>query len=175
LGTGFFVHHGIVSAVKREFVSDIVLDLHAGNEKSGDSKESFYEELEQVFYHFPKYHMEILLGDFKAKVGRENIFKPTMGHESVQQDSNDNGVRIINFPTSKNLVVKSTMFMHQNNQKHTWTSHDGQTHNQIDQILIGRRWHSSLLDVLSSRVAGCDTDQYVVVAKVRERGKIGSK
>ena len=34
-----------------------------------ESKDSFYEELEQVFDHFPKYHMKILLGDFNAKVG----------------------------------------------------------------------------------------------------------
>ena len=51
--------------------------------------------------------MKILLGDFNAKVGRENIFKPTIGNESLHQDSNDNGVRIVNFATSKNLVVKS--------------------------------------------------------------------
>jgi hypothetical protein len=37
------------------------------------------EELEQVFDHFPRYYMKILLGDFNAKVGRENIFKPTIG------------------------------------------------------------------------------------------------
>jgi len=42
-----------------------------GEEKSDDSKDSFYEELEQVFEHFLKYHMKILLGDFNAKVGRE--------------------------------------------------------------------------------------------------------
>ena len=36
------------------------------------------------------------------------------------QDSNDNGVRIVNFATSKNLVVKSTMFPHRNIQKYTW-------------------------------------------------------
>jgi hypothetical protein len=124
LGTGFFVHQGITSAVKRvEFVSDrmsyivlrgrwyniIVLNVHAPRqEKSDESKDGFYEELEQVFYHFPKYHMKILLGDFNAKVGRENIFKPTIGNESLHQDSNDNGVRIINFATPKNLVVKST-------------------------------------------------------------------
>ena len=34
-----------------------------------------YEELEQVFDHFPRYHTKILLGDFNAKVGRENIFQ----------------------------------------------------------------------------------------------------
>jgi len=79
-------------------------------EKSDDSKDSFYEELEQVFYQFPNYHMKILLGDFNAKVGRENICKPTIGNESLHQDSNNNGVRIVNFAKSKNLVVKSTMF-----------------------------------------------------------------
>jgi len=55
-------------------------------------------ELEQVFYHFPKYHMKILL-DFNAKVGRENIFKPTISNESLHLVSNDNGVRIVNFAT----------------------------------------------------------------------------
>ena len=38
----------------------IVLNVHAPREeKSDDSKESFYEELEQVFHNFPKYHMKI--------------------------------------------------------------------------------------------------------------------
>jgi len=115
--------------------------VHApSEEKSDDSKDSFYKELEQVFfYHFPKYHTKILLGDFNAEVGRERIFKPTVGNESLHQDSNDNGVGIINFVTSKNLVVKSTMFAHQNIHKQTWTSLDGKTHKQIDHSLIDRR------------------------------------
>jgi len=53
-------------------------------EKSDDSKDSFYEELEQAFHHFPKYRMKILLGDFNAKVVTENIFKPTIGNKSLQ-------------------------------------------------------------------------------------------
>ena len=35
--------------------------------------------------------------------------------------------------------------------------------------MIDRRWHSSILDVRSFRKADCDTDHYLVVAKVRER------
>jgi len=35
--------------------------------------------------------------------------------------------------------------------------------------LIDRRCHSSILDVRSFRGADCDTDYYLVVAKVRER------
>ena len=80
-----------------------------------------------------------LLRDFNAKVGRENIFKLTIGNESLHQDSNYNGVRIVKFATSKNLVVKSTMFPHRNIRKYTWTSPDGKTHNQIDHILIDTR------------------------------------
>jgi endonuclease/exonuclease/phosphatase family metal-dependent hydrolase len=113
--------------------------------------------------------MKILLGDFNAKLGSEYIFKPTIGNESLHQDSNDNGGRLINFATSKNLVDKSTMFPHRNVHKYTWTPPDGQTHNQLDHILIDRRRHSSILDVRSFRGADCDTDHYVIVAKFRER------
>ena len=80
--------------------------------------------------------MKFLLGDFNAKVGRENIFKPTIENESLHQDNNDNGVRIVNFATSKILFLKSTIFWHQNIYKYTWTSPDGKPHNQIDHILI---------------------------------------
>ena len=128
---------------------------------------------QKVFDHFPKYHKKILLGDFNAKVGREDIFKPIIGQESLHQDSKDNGVRIVSIATSKNLVVKSTMFPHRNIHKYTWTSPDGKTHNQIDHVLIDRRWQSSVMDVRSFRGAECDTDHYLVIAKVRERLAVG--
>jgi len=67
------------------------------------------------------------------------------------------------------------MFPHQNIHKYTSTSPDGKTHNQIDHILIGRRWHSSVLDVPSFRAADCDKDHYLVIAKVRERLAVGKQ
>jgi hypothetical protein len=73
--------------------------------------------------------MKIMLGDFNAKVGREDIFKPTIGNESLHEVSNDNGVRLVNFATSKNLRVKNTMSPHCNIHKYTWTFPDGKTHN----------------------------------------------
>jgi hypothetical protein len=92
--------------------------------------------------------MKILLGYFSAKVGREDIFKPTIGNGNLHEINNDNRVKGVNFATSKNLIVKSTTFPHHNVHKFTWTS-DGKTHNQIDHILIDRRRHSSVLDVRS--------------------------
>ena len=173
-GTGFFVHHRILSAVMRvEFISDTtlytalrgrwchitVLSVHAPRD---DSKDNFYEELDRVFHRFPKYHTKILLAEFNAKSGREDIFKPTIGNESLHQDSNDNRVGIVNLATSQNLVVKGTMLPDRNIHKYTWTSPDEKTHNQIHHILIDWRWHSSIFDVRFFGGADCDTDHYLV-------------
>ena len=85
----------------------IFLNVHApSEEKYDDSKDSFLEELEQFSDHFPQHHMKILLVDFNAKLGSEDIFKPTIWNESIHYVSNGNGVRIVNFTTSKDLVIK---------------------------------------------------------------------
>jgi hypothetical protein len=131
LGTGSFVHKRIISAVKKvEFVSDrmsyiilrgcwcniIVLNVHAPNDDKTDYiKDSFSEELEQVFDKFPRYHVKMLLGDFNEKVGREDIFKPTIRNENLHEISHDNGVRVVNFcQHQKKLTVKRRMFPHRN-------------------------------------------------------------
>jgi hypothetical protein len=49
----------------------IVLNVHAPTgDKIDDVKDSFYKELERLFKKLPTFHMEILLGDFNAKVDR---------------------------------------------------------------------------------------------------------
>jgi hypothetical protein len=72
----------------------IVLNIYAPTE---DKTDSLYEELKHVFDTFPKCRMKVMLGDFNAKVGSEDIFKPTIGNESLHKISHDNGVRLVNF------------------------------------------------------------------------------
>jgi hypothetical protein len=90
-------------AVKRvQFVSDrmlyiilrghwciiIVLNVHAPwGHKNGDVKDSLCEELGHAFDQFLRYDVKILLGYFKAKVGREDIFKPMIGNKSSHDSS----------------------------------------------------------------------------------------
>jgi exonuclease III len=66
-------------------------------------KDKFYKELEQAFDQFPRYHMKILLGDFNVNVRREDIFNPIIGNESLHEARNDNGARVVNSATLKNL------------------------------------------------------------------------
>jgi hypothetical protein len=97
-----------------------------------------------------------------------------IGNESLHEASNDNGVRVVNFATLKNLIFKSTTLPNRDIHKHTWTSPDGITHNQLDHVFIGKIRYSNILDVQSFIGADCDTDHYQVVAKLRE-GNSASK
>jgi hypothetical protein len=67
-------------------------------------------------------------------LGEENIFKPTIGNDSLHQDSNDNGVRTLHFTISKNLGVKSMMFLHQNFHKYNLTCPDGDSQSDLSHI-----------------------------------------
>jgi hypothetical protein len=53
--------------------------------------------------------------------------KPIIGNESLHEINNDNEVRVVNFATSKNLIVKNTKFPHCNIYTFTWTLPDGKT------------------------------------------------
>jgi hypothetical protein len=114
----------------------IVLNVHTPTEDTDDVKDSFYKELESVFDKFPKYYMKILLGDFNAKVGREDIFKPTIRNECLHK------IRLVNFATPRNHRVKSTMFPHRKSINILGHLQMGKkTHNRIDNILVDRRRH----------------------------------
>jgi hypothetical protein len=92
----------------------IVLNVHAPTEdKTDDVKDNIYEELEPHEYSVRK-------SQCQSRQGRH--FNPTTGSESLHEMSNDNGVRLVNFATSKILRVKSTMFPHCNIHKYIWKS-----------------------------------------------------
>jgi len=87
-------------------------------------------------------------------LGRQDIFKPTVGNESLHQDSNNNGAKIVNFATSKNLFVKSMMFSHRNLNKYTWTSPDRKTRKPNVHRMADRRWYSSVLECAMYNLSG---------------------
>ena len=184
-GVGVMINKKILSAVRDvKFINErlgllvvqgrwykiAIINVHAPTEDKDDEiKDGFYEELERLVDQLPNDHMKIVLGDFNAKISKENFFRPTIGLESLHEESNDNGVRVINFATGKNFIIKSTYFRHKDIHKQTWISPDGNTRNQIDHVLTDKRRHTNVLDVRSYRGADCDSDHLLVIAKIRER------
>ncbi|XP_075979935.1 uncharacterized protein LOC142979060 [Anticarsia gemmatalis] len=187
-GTGFMVSKNLVSSVirfdaisdrlcvlriKTQFYNISIVNAYAPTELTDeDTKDEFYDHLESVYDQLPSFDAKILLGDFNAKVGREDVFKPTIGMFSKHSQSNDNGVRLISFATSKAMVIKSTMYRNKDIYKGTWKSPDGRTINQIDHALIDDRHKSTIQHVRTYRGADCDSDHYLLGIKLKTKIKV---
>ena len=99
----------------------------------------------------PLYDVKIVIGDMNAQVGKEEMYCPTIGKQSLHENTNDNGYRLIQFATLNNMVIGSTLFQHKNIHKPTWTAPYRSFESQIDHMVIDARHMSDLLDIRSYR------------------------
>jgi hypothetical protein len=124
--------------------------VHAPTEdEDGFIKEEFYQELNKVYDSLAISATKIMLGDLNAKVGKEMSHRGTTGVHNLHYVSNVSGCKLIDFAISKNMVIMSTCFPYKEIHKTTWPSPDGIVFNQIDHILVDRKFASSILDVRS--------------------------
>ena len=153
--------------MKGRFFNTSFVCTHAPhNARSDEDKEVFYETLTSTYDKIPKHDVKVILGDFNSQVGKEEVYGSTIGKYSIHNDSNDNGIRLIDFATSKNLIIRSTFFPHKRHHLVTWKTHE----NQIDHVLIDGRHFSNILDVRSCRGASVgNTDHFLVRVKYRSR------
>jgi hypothetical protein len=84
-----------------------------------------------------------------AQVGKEEMYRPTIGKYSLYENTNDNGYRLIQFATINNMVIGSTILQHKNIHKPTWTAPDRSFESSIDHMVIDGRHMSDLLDIRS--------------------------
>ncbi|KAL4126161.1 hypothetical protein QTP88_010387 [Uroleucon formosanum] len=181
-GVGFVVRNSIMSSIKRfmpvnerlcylqmagwNFDICIINGYAPTEDQEEEVKNIFYEDLERLFDSLPNNCIKIIAGDLNAQVGKEQFLRPTIGQESWHSVSNDNGLRLVGFAESKNLIISSTYFPRKNIHKHTWTAPDGKTKSQIDHIIIDKRHRTSIKNVRSYRGADGDTDHFLVVASL---------
>ena len=77
------------------------------------------------------------------------------------------GQRLIEFCQENALVIENTLFQQHKRRLYTWTSPDGQHHNQIDYILCSQRWRSSIQSANTRPGADCGSDHELLNAKFR--------
>ena len=156
--------------IKTQFFNVTMINVHAPTEdKDIEVKEQFYQQLERVYDSIPGNDVKLILGDLNAKIGKEKEYGGTIGRDSLHEKSNENGKNLIDFAMSKNMIVSSTFFPHKGIHKRTWSSPDGVTFNQIDHVLIDKRFATNILDIRSMRGAECSTDHYLVRIKYRSK------
>jgi len=81
---------------------------------------NFYIKLERICSRVPKYEMAIIMGDFNAKVGREECRHKVLGKYSLHEHSNENGSFLVQFAIRNNFYIKSTIFPHKTIHMGTW-------------------------------------------------------
>jgi exonuclease III len=149
--------------MRGRFFNTTFISIHAPTEeKEEDIKDQFYERLERTHNEIPRNDIKIILGDFNAKIGKDVMYRPAIGTHSRHETNNENGQRIVDFTSGKNICISSMYFPHKNIHKETWISPDGGTQNQIDHVITDTRHAKDIIDVKTCRGADCDSDHFLV-------------
>ncbi len=82
-------------------------------------------------------------------------------------ERNERGDDLIDFCQSNDLIVGNTFLKQHPRRLWTWRSPGDNVRNQIDYILIKRRWRSSLLSVKTRPGAYCGSDHQLLVAQLK--------
>ena len=138
--------------------------------------DEFYQNLQETIDKVGKRDILIIMGDFNAKVGKETAEEEEKikGPFGIGQ-RNERGAKLIEFCLENNLCITNTLSKQHPRRLYTWTSPDGNTRNQIDYILVQRRWITSILSVKTLPGADCDSDHELLVADYKLRVKTTKK
>jgi hypothetical protein len=156
-----------VIRIKDRFFNYSLINIHAPTKEG--VKDQFYEQLERAYAAYPSHDVKLVMGDPNAKVDRETVHQPTIGKLSLHESTNENGLRLVDFAAGRQMVIKSTYFMHKRIHLQAWHSTDGHTFNQNDHFLINGRHFSDVRDDMARKGVNIDSDHMVEVIKLRGR------
>ena len=117
-------------------------------------------------------------GDWNAKVGKDACgnWQGICG-PFTSDDTNERGLRLLEFATFKDLVLVNTFGHQKASRRWTWQSPNGQHHNQIDYILVKRRFRLGVSSARTQSFPGTDigSDHDLLMMTFRLRLKKNSK
>ncbi|KAL0893269.1 hypothetical protein ABMA27_014867 [Loxostege sticticalis] len=139
-------------------------------DKEDEILEDFYEEVSKAISLTKKHELNLIMGDFNAKIG-----KGKSGHGIGPfglGDRNERGDRLEQFVVERDLVITNTMFKLPPRRLYTWKhpkdGKDGRIlRNQIDYILVNRRFRNSILSAKTYPGADIASDHNPVVAEIK--------
>ena len=110
-----------------------------------DDIENFYDQLQEVIDQAPKKDILVVLGDWNANTGEDasKNWKGTCG-QYCNPEIKERRLRLLEFASYNNLKVANTFGPHKLSRRWTWHSPGGDYHNQIDYIMVKRRFQSSV-------------------------------
>lgn len=132
--------------------------------KPKQERESFYDQLQDTIQSLPQNQPLIVLGDFNARVGNNEI--PGIKQRFNEDILNDNGELMINLCTLSEMRINNTFFDHKDQYKYTFTNSRG-FKSIIDYIVTSRHLHpKQILDVRTLNSANVGSDHSLLLAKI---------
>ena len=122
-----------------------------------DAIEDFYERLQEILDQSPKKDILVVLGDWNAKVGEDALknWKGTCGRY-CNRETNERGLRLLEFACYNDLVLANTLGKRKVSRRWTWHSPNGGYHNQIEYIMVRRRFMTSVNTAKTRSFPGAD-------------------
>ena len=105
----------------------------------------------------PKKDILVVQGDWNAKVGKDAYgnWQGSCG-PSCSDDTNERGLRLLEFAAFNELVLANTFDHHKASTRRNWHNSNGQYHNQIDYILVRKRFLSGVNIARTQSFLGAD-------------------
>ena len=143
-----------------------IISVYAPTMTNADeNKEAFYNQLVNVLSGIPCIDKLLLIGDFNARIGRDNDKWPlVMGKHGIGK-CNSNGELLLALCSEFELTVTNTMFKQKDERKTTWMHPRSKHWHMIDFIITRCR---DKMDIHSTR-ANCWTDHQMLRSKVTFR------
>ena len=131
-----------------------------------ENKETFYSQLKGALRNIPSTDKLLLIGDFNARIGRENDKWPSaLGTYGIGK-CNSNGELLLALCTEFDLIVTNTMFKQKDAHKTTWTHPRSRHGHMIDFIITRCRDKMDICSTRTMRGAICGTDHQMLRSRV---------
>ena len=156
---------------KKDIRLNIIQCYAPTNDAEEEKKDDFYLQLQAVLDRRGTKDITILMGDFNAKIGMDNMgCEDIMGTHGLGK-MNENGERFADLCALNQLVTGGSIFPQKPIHKATWISPNHVTENQIDHICISRKFRRSWQDVRAMRGADVSSDHHLLMTTVKLRLK----
>ncbi|XP_055373661.1 craniofacial development protein 2-like [Condylostylus longicornis] len=137
-------------------------------DKTDEAVESFYNEVEELMKMTKKHEINIIMGDFNAKIGKSQVEK-IVGPFGLGT-RNPRGDRLIQFCTEQELKIMNTWFCLPPRRLYTWKSPEDNDRNiirnHIDFILINQRYSTSVSKVSMYPGADVPSDHNLLISQI---------
>jgi len=169
------IDEGIIRArFHSRYVKLTLIHVYApANDTDEEMKDRFYEKLQSTVKtteaRFASCHWR-----FERK-GRKRCRRIRKSNGYRVGTRNDNGEKLCDFCVMNDLVITATIFPHKDIHKQTWISPDRRICNQMDHVLINRKFRTSVLDPRAIRSADIASDHHLVCTKLKLKLKAAPK